>query len=154
MIGVPYVLESIERVYNMHTKDYVHEVIIRGVIEFQVYIDWEESTTVAEGSTSKGAGRIPKLGFRVDKRNRIHRDRGCKYHPRYCQIVSDLDINFVNRFITVNDERFFDQVSSARTLRGLINTFNNLAQRHAFSNLAQFDTKTENINLALGCSAE
>ena len=34
VIGVPYVMETIERVYNMHTKDYVHEVIIRGVIEF------------------------------------------------------------------------------------------------------------------------
>ena len=154
VIGVPFIMEPIERVFNIHTKEEMQEVIIKGTIEFQILIDWEGQKEVEEGSTKKKEGRVPRLWFHVNKRIRIHRDRGCKYHPRYCQIVSDLENNFVNRFITLNDERFFDHVSSARTLRGLMNTFNNLARRHAFSNLAQFDRETKNINLVLGCTQE
>lgn len=40
VIGVPFIMEPIERVFNIHTKEEMQEVIIKGTIEFHVLIDW------------------------------------------------------------------------------------------------------------------
>lgn len=150
VVGIPYMLEPIERVWDIHLKKEVPEVILKGTIEINLHLEWTEATTVIQGAQSV-QGRVPHLRMSVNKRHGIKMDRACKYHPRYCQIVSELH-GFVSRFITYNDERFFDHVSSARTLKGLMYNFNAQVSRHAFSNFASLDLGTENLNLAWGCT--
>jgi hypothetical protein len=52
--------------------------------------------------------------------------------------VSELH-GFVKRFITLNDELYFDHVSSARTLKGLMMNFNEQAKNNFWSSNAEFD---------------
>lgn len=46
VIGVPYILEPIERVWDIHLKKDVPEVILKGTIEINLHLDWIEAATV------------------------------------------------------------------------------------------------------------
>ena len=57
----------------------------------------------------------------------------------------------MKRFITLNEELYFDNVSSARTLKGLIMNFNAQAKNYVYSHYADFDLNAKRINLLIGC---
>lgn len=147
VIAVPYKLIPVERVWDIHLKKEVPEVILQGRIEFFIDILHEELSTGDEKRV------IPQLKLSVNLRHNIKSDRSCKYHPRYCQIVSELH-GFVKRFITLNDELYFDHVSSARTLKGLMMNFNEQARHNFWSSTAEFDLEQKRLSLHLGCGRE
>jgi hypothetical protein len=149
VVSVPYKLEPVERVWDIHLKKEVPEVVLKGTIEFYLAIEHESKTDGA----GKEVHRYPQLSLRVNTHHNIHMDRSCKYHPRYCQIVSELH-GFVKRFITLNDELYFDHVSSARTLKGLMMNFNAQAKENAWSHFVGFDFKAQAMRLLLGCGQE
>ena len=62
--------------------------------------------------------------------------------------------DFVSKLVTLNQDEFFDKVSSARTLEGLLTNFNKQVERHAFSNLASVDLDSQNLIMAFGCTKE
>lgn len=75
----------------------------------------------------------------------------CNKQARLCNILNEME-NIVSKVVTLNDDDFFDEVSSARTLEGLLTNFNKQVERHAFSNLASVDLDSSNLILAFGCT--
>lgn len=60
--------------------------------------------------------------------------------------------NFIVSFITFESEEFFDHTSSARTLEGLIMTFNNLAMNNSARSIVKLNLKNNNLDIFLGCN--
>lgn len=60
--------------------------------------------------------------------------------------------NFIVSFITFESEEFFDHTSSARTLQGLIMTFNNLAMNNSARSIVKLNLQNNNLDIFLGCN--
>lgn len=60
----------------------------------------------------------------------------------------------MKRFITLNDELYFDHVSSARTLKGFMMNFNEQAKHNFWSSMAMFELKEKRLALHLGCTSD
>jgi hypothetical protein len=80
----------------------------------------------------------------------INERKNCIIHKRYCQVHSELR-KFMEEFIPIHKENFFDHSSAARTLLGLIQNFNNQAKYNTGRAIANMNLTSKNLNVILGC---
>jgi hypothetical protein len=69
----------------------------------------------------------------------------------WCEIRNEIK-DIINNFITFENEEFFDHPSSARTLHGLILTFNELAMNNAARSIVKLNLINNNMDILIGCN--
>ena len=72
-------------------------------------------------------------------------------NSKWCEVRESLG-NFVSNFITFESEEFFDHTSSARTLQGLIMTFNEYAVSNSARSTVKLNLENNNLDVFLGCN--
>lgn len=68
-----------------------------------------------------------------------------------CAVKKALDEALANKFLSFQNGEFFDQVSAARMLLGLIRTVNELIKEQAQSAFVNINVSTRNLNIQVNC---
>ena len=78
-------------------------------------------------------------------------DKDCDSNQKWCDVRKSVG-NFIESFITIESEEFFDHTSSVRTLQGLIMTFNEYAVSNSAKSTVRLNLKNKNLDVFLGCN--